>query len=182
MPSPMDPRRISHGIAWRVRAARTAWSRRRFTSRVQSRAAECGPGLRVNAPSVVTPTTHLGSNVHMNGLVVNGRGNVRIGNNFHSGADILLISQNHDFDTGNAVPYGDGYVLKDITIEDNVWLGARVIVLGGVTIGEGAIVQAGSVVVSDVPRCAIVGGHPARQFAMRDVEHYERLVAEGKFH
>jgi chloramphenicol O-acetyltransferase type B len=131
---------------------------------------------------MVTPTTHIGSNVHMNGLAINGRGTVWIGSNFHSGSDILMIAQNHDYDTGNAVPYGDRYILKDITIGDNVWLGARVIVLGGVTIGEGAIVQAGSVVVCDVPKYAIVGGHPARQFATRDIDHYEHLVAERKFH
>jgi chloramphenicol O-acetyltransferase type B len=180
VPSPMDPRRLYRGIAWRVRAALTSWSRDRYARGVRTRAAECGPGLHVNAPSVVSPATYLGSNVHMNGLVINGGGTVRIGSNFHSGPDILLIAQNHDYDTGDAVPYGAGYILKDITIRDNVWLGARVIVLGGVTIGEGAIVQAGSVVVSDVPRCAIVGGHPARQFATRDVEHYEQLVAAGK--
>jgi acetyltransferase-like isoleucine patch superfamily enzyme len=117
----------------------------------------------------------------MNGLTVSGGGTVRIGDNFHSGSEILMLTQNHDYDTGDAVPYGSAYVVKDITIEDNVWLGARVIVLGGVTIGEGAIVQAGSVVALDVPRCAIAGGHPARQFATRDIEHYERLVAEGRF-
>lgn len=175
------PSRIVHGVSWRLAAVRKRWTRWRSTRRVERTAASYGPGLRVNAPSSVTPRTWLGSNVHMNGLEINGGGTVRIGSNFHSGPDILLITQNHDFDGGDAVPYGDTYVLKDITIEDNVWLGARVIVLGGVTIGEGAIVQAGSVVVSDVPRCAIVGGHPARQFSTRDVEHYERLVAEGAF-
>src|SRR5690606_19187142 len=48
-------------------------------------------------------------------------------------------------------PYDDTYLVRDIVIEDNVWLGSRVIVLGGVRIGEGAIVQAGAVVVKDVP-------------------------------
>jgi acetyltransferase-like isoleucine patch superfamily enzyme len=177
----LTPSRIVNGVAWRLAAVRRRWTRWRSTRRVMRKAAECGPGLHVNAPSSVTATTWIGSNVHMNGLEINGRGTVRIGSNFHSGPGVLLISQFHDYDHGDAVPYGDTYVLKDITIEDNVWLGARVIVLGGVTIGEGAIVQAGSVVVSDVPRCAIVGGHPARQFATRDVEHYERLVAEGSF-
>ena len=56
------------------------------------------------------------------------------------------------------------------------------IVLPGVTMGEGAIVQAGSVVVKDIPKCAIVGGHPANVFSSRDVDHYEKLKKEGKFH
>lgn len=177
----MSLRRILRDIARRLRAARRSWTRRRYTRKVRAQAAECGTGLHVNGPSTVTATTHLGSNVHMNGLEIAGGGAVRIGDNFHSGPGVLMITQNHDYDHGDAVPYGDTYILKDIAIGDNVWLGARVILMGGITIGEGAIVQAGSVVVSDVPRCAIVGGHPARQFAMRDVEHYERLVAERRF-
>jgi acetyltransferase-like isoleucine patch superfamily enzyme len=177
MLSALDPRRLAR----RLKKARVSLARRRYTRRVQRQAAEFGPGLHVNGPSTVTATTHLGSNVHLNGLTIAGGGTVRIGDNFHSGTDILMITQNHDYDTGDAVPYGSAYVVKDITIEDNVWLGARVIVLGGVTIGDGAIVQAGSVVACDVPRCAIAGGHPARPFAMRDVEHYERLAAAGRF-
>ncbi|WP_220498070.1 acyltransferase [Rhodopirellula sp. JC639] len=93
-----------------------------------------------------------------------------------------MITQNHRYDDGNAIPYDSKeYVLLDIEIGDNVWLGDRVILLGGITIGEGAIIQAGSVVVSDVPKCAIAGGHPAKVFKMRDVEHYENLKTQGKF-
>jgi acetyltransferase-like isoleucine patch superfamily enzyme len=54
--------------------------------------------------------------------------------------------------------------------------------LGGVSIGEGAIIQAGSVVVKNIPKYAIAGGHPATVFKYRDIDHYERLKAEGKFH
>lgn len=51
---------------------------------------------------------------------------------------------------------------RPITIEDNVWLGARVIVLGGVTIGADSCVGAGSVVVEDVPPRSLAVGVPAR--------------------
>lgn len=94
----------------------------------------------------------------------------------------MMITQIHNYDHGKKVPYDDTYIYKDITIEDNVWLGSRVIVLGGVTIGEGAIIQAGSVVVKNIPKYAIAGGHPATVFKYRDIDHYERLKAEGKFH
>ena len=53
--------------------------------------------------------------------------------------------------------------------------------LAGVTIGEGAIIQAGSVVVSNIPDYAIAGGHPAKVFKYRDIEHYTKLKSEGKF-
>lgn len=137
--------------------------------------------VQVGGPTYLTKETFLGDNVNFNGLIINGGGRVTIGDNFHSGPDCLFISQNHNFDNGEAVPYDSSYILKDIEIEDNVWLGSRVIVLGGVTIGEGAIVQAGSVVVSDIPKYAIAGGHPAKVFSNRNVEHYEKLKNEKKF-
>lgn len=135
----------------------------------------------VGGPTTLTRNTHLGNNVNFNGLVISGKGRVTIGDNFHSGPGCLFICQNHNFDAGNAIPYDNTYVCKDINIEDNVWLGSRVIVLGGVSIGEGAIIQAGSCVVSDIPAYAIAGGHPARVFSQRNIEHYEKLKAEGKF-
>jgi len=114
-------------------------------------------------------------------MEIRGGGRVVIGDNFHSGRGCLMISQIHNYDNGSAIPYDDTYLLKDILIEANVWLGDRVIVLGGVTIGEGAIVQAGSVVVADIPKCAIAGGHPAKVFKYRDVEHYEQQKREERF-
>lgn len=136
----------------------------------------------VNGPTILTKNTFLGGNVHFNGLVVSGGGKVTIGNNFHSGSDCLFICQNHNFDSGAAIPYDNTYIHKDIEIAANVWLGSRVIILGGVKIGEGAIIQAGSCVVSNIPPYAIAGGHPAKVFSQRDIEHYEKLKAEGKFH
>lgn len=111
---------------------------------------------------------------------ISGCGHVYIGNNFHSGIDCMMITQIHNYE-GDKIPYDSTYICKDISIGDNVWLGNRVIVLG-VVIGEGSMVQAGSVVVSDVPKYSIVGGHPARVFSYRDISHYERLKSEGKFH
>lgn len=67
-------------------------------------------------------------------------------------------------------------------IEDNVWFGYGVIVTGNITIGEGAIIAAGSVVTKDVPKYAIVGGNPVTIIKYRDIIHYERLKKENKFH
>lgn len=137
--------------------------------------------IRVNSFSQVTRKTKLGKNVNFNGMRITGLGNVSIGDNFHSGRDCLIISQFHNYNSGTAIPYDDTYIVKDVIIRDNVWLGDRVIILGGVTLGEGCIIQAGSVVVKDIPEFAIAGGHPAKVFAFRDIEHYMGLKNQGKF-
>jgi len=152
-----------------------------YTWRVKRYAKSCGNGLKVNGQSSITRETSLGDNVNFNGMQIVGGGQVKIGNNFHSGPECLIITQNHNFDGGTKIPYDDSYILKDVVIENQVWLGSRVIVLAGVTIGEGAIIQAGSVVVKDIPKYAIAGGHPAKVFRYRNIEHYEKLKVEGLF-
>jgi maltose O-acetyltransferase len=58
-------------------------------------------------------------------------------------------------------------VERPIVIDDDVWIGARVIILPGVHIGTGAVIGAGAVVTKDVPAYAVVGGNPARVIKMR---------------
>jgi len=137
--------------------------------------------LYIGGKSIVTKTTTLGKNVNFNGMTIAGAGKVTIRDNFHSGKECMMITQFHNYE-GEKIPYDETYIIRDIVVEDNVWFGARVIVLGGVTIGEGAIIQAGSVVVKDIPKYAIAGGHPAKVFKYRNKEHYEKLKNEGKFH
>jgi chloramphenicol O-acetyltransferase type B len=150
-------------------------ARRWWTARVRWTAGSCLGLVRANHRTDVTRQTHLGRNVHFNGLQIAGSGEVRIGDNFHSGPECLILTSMHDYDHGESLPYSSMSVDKPVLIGDNVWFGSRVTVIGEVTIGEGAIVQAGAVVVSDVPECAIVGGNPARQFKTRNLEHYRAL-------
>lgn len=149
---------------------------------VTRRAQKVGEGIKVNGYSIVSSNTILGNNVNFNGMKIYGRGQVVIGDNFHSGIECMMVTQIHNYDNGKAIPYDDTYITRDIHIHDNVWLGNRVIILGGVTINEGAIIQAGSVVVNDIPACAIAGGHPAKVFKYRDMDHYYKLKEEKKFH
>lgn len=156
--------------------------RSRWQRQVIRRCAAFDSPPKVNRLSLVTKNTYLGHNVNFNGMSIVGRGKVVIGDNFHSGVECRMISQIHKYDDGNAIPYDSSeYIAKDIVIEDNVWLGDRVMILGGVTIGEGAIIQAGSVVVSNIPKYSIAGGHPAKVFKQRNIEHYEKLKQERKF-
>jgi len=153
-----------------------------YTYSVTNTAKAVGEGLKVNGKSIVNINTTLGNNVNFNGMAILGDGIVVIGDNFHSGPDCIIMTSYHNYDKGSAIPYDSTYIHKNVTIEDNVWLGSKVIILGGVTIGEGAIIQIGSVVVSDIPPFAIAGGHPACVYKYRDKDHYFKLKKEGKFH
>jgi len=137
---------------------------------------------KVNFYSRFTKNTIIGNNCHFNGMIIRGKGKVLIGNNFHSGKDVLFINSYHKYDDGDAIPYDIKEMIdKDIIIEDNVWIGDRVIVLGGVTIGEGSIIQAGAVVVKNIPKFGIAGGNPANVFKSRNIENYNELKGLNKF-
>ena len=141
----------------------------------------CGECLFVGGFCRFTPKTKIGSYCSFNGIKVLGRGSVSIGDYFHSGPNCQILTENHNFE-GAKIPYDSTYTTKPVKIGQCVWFGNNVIVLPGVSIGEGAIIQAGSVVVSDIPAYAIAGGHPARQFTTRNITHYQLLKSKGQFH
>ncbi|MGP1991705.1 acyltransferase [Zobellia laminariae] len=151
-----------------------------FTFIAKKSSGNFGPSIKANGYTRLNKHTHVGKNVHFNGLIVYGKGNFVIGDNFHSGFGCKVLTSYHNH-SGDAIPYDKTLIVKDVIIKDNVWLGINVTILAGVTIGEGAIIQAGSVVVSDIKELGIAGGHPAKVFSFRDREKYDSLKREGKF-
>lgn len=163
------------GLFVRVKAAY-------YKEKIKRTAAYVEGDIWLDNKSYVTEKTYLKKNVNFNGMAISGNGKVSIGQNFHSGINCQIITSFHDYDHDDSIPYGTHFIDKDVEIKDNVWIGNNVIVLGGTKIGEGVIVQAGSVVAKDIPDFSIAGGHPAKVFKKRDIDHYERLKMEGKFH
>lgn len=100
---------------------------------------------------------------------------VRIGRNFHCGKGCVIRTSDHDYQRGYPMISGliTGYKSEDVTIGNHVWLGDDVLIMKGVTIGQGAVIQSRSVVVSDIPALAIAGGHPCKVFAQRDPKEYQ---------
>lgn len=130
--------------------------------------------IKVNKYSRFTKKTTIGNNCHFNGMKVTGLGPCEIGDNFHSGFGCIILTSQHNF-YGKNLPYDNTHIIKDTKIGDNVWFGINVTILPGVSIGNGVIIQAGSVVVNNIPDLAIAGGHPAKVFSKRDIEHYNKL-------
>lgn len=120
---------------------------------------------RLPASSMITPPMEidrakcltLGENVFINhGFTCMSSGGVSIEDGVMIGPDAALITANHDFKDLNRLQF------KPIVIKRGAWIGARAIILPGITVGEGAVVASGAVVTHDVPARTIVGGNPAR--------------------
>lgn len=111
------------------------------------------PPLQVNLGSNVK----IGSNVSiMYNLLCMSAGGITIEDGAQIAANCSLISNNHDF-------YDRAIITcKPVVIKRNAWIGAGSTILPGVTVGENAIVAAGSVVTKDVAANTVVGGVPAK--------------------
>ena len=96
--------------------------------------------------------------VHIDGFcafgqntIIHGGGGVKIGKHVITGVNCYIISSNHNYDSVEFPIMLQGDSRKGIVIEDNVWIGAYVIILDGVTIGKNSIIGAGTVITKDVP-------------------------------
>jgi maltose O-acetyltransferase len=101
------------------------------------------------------------------GVFITGGGGVRIGDWVGLGPDVKIWSVSHRFDDPDRPWLVQGWLKEPVVIEDDVWLGANVFVMPGVTIGKGAIISACTVVNKSVPEFALVAGNPGRVVGWR---------------
>ena len=111
---------------------------------------------------------------------------IKIGNSVLIAPDVAFIGRSDHGHRLVGVTMWDGErgEREQIEIGSDVWIGQKAIILGGVVVGSGSIVAAGSVVSREVPQCAIVAGVPARvisyRFAPEDIpRHLESLREQG---
>ena len=104
--------------------------------------------------------TRVGRNVFINqNCTFYDLGGLDIADDVLIGPNVSLITSGHPLEPSRRRAFTTA---KPIVIERNVWIAAGATVIGGVTVGENAIVAAGSVVTKDVPANTLVGGNPAR--------------------
>ena len=89
-------------------------------------------------------------------------GPVEIGSHVNLAQGITVTALNHNFDDAEKRIDEQGVSTNPVTIEDDVWIGANVVILPGVTIGNHCVVAAGAVVTKDVPPHSLVAGVPAK--------------------
>ncbi len=89
-------------------------------------------------------------------------GPLSIGDDVMMAPNVTIVTQNHET-SDLSIPMRLQTAPKHkVTIGNDVWIGANVIILPGITIGNGCIIAGGAVVTHDVPDYAVVGGNPAR--------------------
>lgn len=113
----------------------------------------------------------MGEHCYINPSCVLYSGNgITMGNYVLLAPGVMLMPTNHAFPRRDIPIRHQGFLPSKggIVIEDDVWLGANAVVLDGVHIGRGAIIAAGSVVISDVPAYEIWGGTPAKKIKDRE--------------
>ncbi len=138
-------------------------------------------GCKLSNPKSI----HIGNHVYINYECVLGatqKAELIIGNFVMFGPRCFLITATNQYDNWKMpIKIAQQKTYAPIVIEDDVWLGAMVIVLPGVRIGRGAIVGAGAVVTKDVPPYAIVGGVPAKVLKYRFDEKTVRKAQKVNF-
>ena len=89
-------------------------------------------------------------------------GKIKIGKDVLIGPQVMIIANNHKYnDLTKPINKQGEFSKGGIIIDDNVWIGARAIILDGVHIESGSVIAAGSVVTKNVEKNTIVGGNPA---------------------
>jgi len=123
----------------------------------------------------VKPRILIGKNFHATrNLSIQCARCIQIGDNVLVASNVLIIDYNHGMNP-NTISYLDNPLELScgVKIEDGVWIGESVIVLGGVTIGIKSIIGAGSVVTHNVPAYSIAAGNPAKVIKQYDFSRKE---------
>lgn len=151
-------------------------------------------GCRIPVDTIISNRDNLvmmeGSDIEPGALILNINAKFIIGKNSGIGPNLTVITGNHmsvvgkylmqvtEEDKRNMDPFGRQD--QDVVLEEDVWLGANVILLNGVKIGRGAVVAAGTVCRTKIPPYAIVAGNPAKvvgfRFTPEQIEEHESIL------
>jgi acetyltransferase-like isoleucine patch superfamily enzyme len=173
-----------HNLGWYLGQAKGVLGARRYLRQATSIGVRCRvwghPSVRVQGTLVVGERLQLLSTVWTSELFVGPHGRLEIGDRVFinygcsiGATELIRIGDRCNLGTQVQMMDNDWHRVepdrrlerppsRPIVLGENVWLGTRVLVLGGVTIGEGSVVGAGSVVVHDIPPRSLAIGAPAR--------------------
>ena len=94
-------------------------------------------------------------------------GKIKIGSNVLFGQFISVLSHSYNYSDSKSLITQQGMYHKDVVIGNDVWIGAYTIILPGITIGDGAVIGAHSVITKDIPDYEVWAGIPAKKIKKR---------------
>ena len=153
--------------SWLPLSGRSQFAKKMRAFWAKKIAKKFGKNVNIQRGASFTPGLSVGDN---SGVGVNCEvyGEVIIGNDVMMGPEVVIYTTQHKFDSIEIPMWKQGSTEpKPVVINDDVWIGRRVIIMPGVTVGKGAILVAGAVVTKDVPEYSIVGGIPAKVIKSR---------------
>lgn len=123
---------------------------------------KCGKKINIQRGVVFSKDLIVGdrSGIGINSVISS---KVTIGKDVMIGPECYIHTTYHDFSKLDVPMIEQGYKEpRPVVIEDDVWIGSRVTIMGGVRIGAHSIIGAGAVVTRSVPEYSVVGGNPAK--------------------
>lgn len=124
---------------------------------VNAYGSDIGVGLKIGNNSSIGPYAYIGCS-----------GLIEIGNNVIMSPRVSIYAENHLFEGLDKPIMKQGVKREFVKIEDDCWIAANTVILAGVTIGQGSVIAAGSVVTKDVPPYSVVAGVPAKVIKSRN--------------
>ncbi|MCC5844597.1 MAG: acetyltransferase [Verrucomicrobia bacterium] len=188
---PMPPKRFRERLMFRI----GRWMALRHPHVHIPKSCRIHPGAKIHPRDgeirfgencVVAEGAFVQGNVHMGndcsvqaytilvgyGTVENPSGRITIGNGVRIASHGMMIASNHRFSDPDAPIHGQGMEHAPIVLEDDIWIGGRVNITAGVTLGRGAVIGSGAVVTKSIPEYAIAVGVPAKVTGSRKREEH----------
>lgn len=128
---------------------------------------ECGKEVNIERHAQFNNNIHLGDYSGIGSRCHIG-GNTYIGDHVMMGPEVVVYTQNHCMERTDVTMDQQGFQpVEPVYIGNDVWIGRRVIILPGVSIGDGCVIGAGAVVAKDIPPYSVAVGNPTRVIKRR---------------
>lgn len=126
--------------------------------------ARCGDDTEIMSPFYASwggKNVYIGNNCYINfNVTMIDDGKITIGDNVLVGPNVTISTVNHPIDINKRIK--NNIIIKDVSIGNNVWIGANVVILPGIKIGNNSVIGAGSVVTKDIPNNVVAFGNPCK--------------------
>lgn len=164
------PKKIRRKIFERKRYAKGLWGMARRYAILKSLAQKCGENVSIHEGVYIFNVENLsiGDNVSIHPMCyIEAKGGVKIGNDVSIAHGVTVLSTTHCFDNLEMPIQDQPIKILPTEIGNNIWIGAKATIIGGVHIEDGCVIGAGTVVTHNIENNSVVVGAPGRKIKSR---------------